>query len=98
MRLALATGRTLRELLNSVDAEELALWQAYYQVEPFGADRVDYPIAILTNVVHSALGGKSSVGDFIPKFGRPDQQSRDQKITESVMAFIERMKRYNNGQ
>jgi hypothetical protein len=40
-RLALALGRTVDELLDSISYEELALWGVYYSIEPFGEWRAD---------------------------------------------------------
>lgn len=37
-RLALALGRSVKELLATVDSEELMWWAAYYIHEPFGQE------------------------------------------------------------
>jgi hypothetical protein len=34
--LALALGKTARQLLSELTSEEITEWQAYYELEPFG--------------------------------------------------------------
>jgi Protein of unknown function (DUF4035) len=41
-RLALALGRTVGELLDSISGPELLQWSEYYAVEPFGEMRDDF--------------------------------------------------------
>ncbi len=53
-RLAALFGCTVRELLARIDARELAEWQAYFRLEPFGEERADWrqaqTTAMLANV------------------------------------------------
>lgn len=46
MRLALRMGRTLRELLATIDSAELTQWLAFDELEPLGADADDYRAAL----------------------------------------------------
>ena len=46
-RLALALGRTVSELEDSLTSSELSDWIDYYQVEPWGAWRDNWHAAIL---------------------------------------------------
>lgn len=70
-RLALALGRTVRELQASMDSDELTEWAAYHKLDPFGGVRGDYQSAIITSNLMNALAGKvvTKTSDFIPEFG-----------------------------
>lgn len=50
-RLALALGRTVDELLDSISYPELLKWGKYYQREPFGEWRADVRSAQITQML-----------------------------------------------
>ena len=72
-RLALAMGRTVRELLGAMDSHELTEWIAFDIVEPIGGKRGDIQAAIIAATVANAnrgkLGKALQPADFIPEYG-----------------------------
>lgn len=64
MRLALALGRTIDELRDSILADELALWAELYRKSPWGGDAEDERNAVVCAVVNNSLGGTGTVRDF----------------------------------
>jgi hypothetical protein len=78
-RLALALGRTVRELLEGIDSVELAKWQIYYSIEPFGELRADYRQAItswLLACVHRKRGANPPrLEDFLTVPRQPKVQT-----------------------
>lgn len=69
VKLALAHGRSISEVLR-YPSWELTYWQAYYQIDPFGNERLDYNcanIAYHSTQVH--VKQKLDPEKFVPKFG-----------------------------
>lgn len=60
-RLALAIGRTVGELEQSLGAGELVEWMAYYALEPWGQRVSDYQQAVTAAVVANANRGRGRV-------------------------------------
>jgi len=60
---------TVAELNERIDSRELSEWIAYYNIEPFGQDRMELMLAQLTAVLANANRGKKGrpfrVGDFL---------------------------------
>jgi len=85
--LALALGRTIRELQLSMDAREWARWQAYYRVRPFGEMRGDVRHALLCSLLYSLNGGRRpmTVEKFLPF---PDESARDQSPREMALLAL----------
>jgi hypothetical protein len=65
-------GCSVKELLVRVDARELAEWQAYYKIRPFGERLSDMRMARLCCIIANAFRGKNSramsEADFMFKF------------------------------
>jgi hypothetical protein len=59
MRIALSEGRLTKweDLLDELDARQLQVLQAYYQVEPWGDERADLREATMAAVVAHAFSG-----------------------------------------
>lgn len=73
MTLALAMGRTLGELGESMTADEFGLWLALYQVDPWGEQRADLRAGIVASTVANYAGmarsksaGAAKPSDFMP--------------------------------
>jgi hypothetical protein len=60
MRLALRLGRTLRELLATIESSELTLWQAFDDLEPIGGDADDYRAALAAAVTFNVNRGPNT--------------------------------------
>jgi hypothetical protein len=71
-RLALALGMTVAEMLERMDAAELAEWAVYYAIEPWGEAPAHWRNGLLCSMVANAMRGKDQrpfeVADFIPEF------------------------------
>ncbi len=64
-------GRTPRELLASMDMDELIEWQAYYRIDPWGGERQDIGFAIVaSNLVNMlrADKGVATLAEFTPDY------------------------------
>lgn len=85
----MALGLTVRELLARVDGRELAEWEAYAQIEPWGEWRADYRAALVASVIANANRGKGTKpftpADFMPEFGK--EPAPPQTIDEQVAVF-----------
>jgi len=79
-RLALALGRSHAELLATVDAAELAEWEAFWLIEPFG-DEWRQAARIATSMC-TAWGCKSLKEEMLMPSHRNRQQTRDEMIGE----------------
>lgn len=95
MKLAMALHRTRRELLASIDSHELALWQAYDTIEPFGPWRDDLRAGTIASAAlapHMKKGKKRpSPTDFIPKFTAEPRKRRSPKEIERKLLRITAM-------
>ncbi len=58
-RLALALGRTVAELEQSMTCAEFSEWQAYYVLEPFGAWRDNWHSAQIASLIYNTNRGRS---------------------------------------
>lgn len=75
-------GCTVRELLSRIDARELAEWEAYYSLDPWGQERADLRAGTIAATVansHSTSGGFKP-SDFMPQYGpaREVEQTEDE--------------------
>lgn len=74
-RLALALGMTVAELGRRMSAAEFAEWQAYSQIEPFGARRADQRawlgVMALANVHRGEKAKPIDLLDVLPEWRAP---------------------------
>lgn len=79
---------TVRELLERIDSRELAEWQAYYGIEPWGEERADQRTAEITVRLANYLRGEKQepfdLYDFMPYTERPDDERPAQPVDEQV--------------
>jgi len=62
---------TVEELLKRITSKELSEWQAFYNIEPFGEERMDLRFALMTaNLLapHVKKGSRLNVKDFLLTF------------------------------
>lgn len=100
MRLSLALGKTLKEL-SDMDARELMLWIAYYNIEPFGQDRGDVAVAINTSVLANAFaGGKRRYRpiEFMPNWEPESEENKLQRMKAAVESFTTARKQRRGNQ
>ena len=68
--LALALGKSIKELMNSMTTKEFYAWRSYYQQRPFGDLRSDYRMALNTQTLISPyLKQGRPLQDFVLNFG-----------------------------
>lgn len=70
-------GRTVRELLDDLDAGELHEWFAYYALDPWTEDRADLRAGVVAAVIANVNSkrGKFKASDFMPKYEPPRTRS-----------------------
>ena len=56
-RLALALGRTVAELEETISSDELTQWIAFYNMEPFGSERDNIHAGIIASTLANIHGG-----------------------------------------
>lgn len=80
LRLALALGKTLGELLGQLDDRELELWRRFDRIEPIGGRRADLQTGLTaaitrnaTNDLMAAMGARGmrywSPDELTPRYG-----------------------------
>lgn len=82
MRLALALGRSVKELLETVDSQELSEWAAFDQIYPLPNPWLQ--TARICRTIMAASGNYKRVPDediFIPS-ARKKPQSQEQMMQE----------------
>ena len=80
----------MRELLQRIDSRELAEWQAYYRIEPFGEERADLRNAMLMcEVIRPYLkpGYRVTPADFMPFADAPPPMTGDQLLAKAQAIF-----------
>ncbi len=93
MTLALRLGKTLSELISSLDASELRMWMAYDKITPIGDCRGDIQTAMITSAVLNAAGAKVSLNEMIPVWDQtaanePNSDNGDQEPLEAWLSSM----------
>jgi hypothetical protein len=89
-KLALALGRTVNELEQTLGSGELTEWIAFYRIEPFGSHRDNYHAAIIAATVAN-YSGKLKTPKQVHEFmiEHPDQKrERETKHTLAMMDIL----------
>ena len=78
-------GRTVRELLNSMDAAEFQGWVAYSELDPWTEDRADLRAGIVAATVANANStkGKFRPRDFMVDYSKRHSE-REPKTSEQI--------------
>ena len=88
----MALGKTVRQLLDETDSRELAEWEAYDRLEPFGETRADLRAGIIASTVAAGYPRKHSrpmyPRDFMPTFGHEAGREPDENVAEQVRAVF----------
>lgn len=73
---------TVEYLLENISSRELTEWMSYYQIEPFGEEREDLRMGIISSTIANVNKGKNGKTykpkDFIPNFNKPTQTWQEQ--------------------
>jgi hypothetical protein len=80
---------TVSELLSRSSSRELAEWNAYYGLEPFGEERADLRAGIVAATLANVFREKSAKAykpvDFMPQFDKPQQQDWQTMLAQVKM-------------
>lgn len=75
---------TVSHLLSSISSKELSEWAVYYELEPFGEERDDLRMGVISSTIANVNRSKNSKvykpQDFIPKFGEQHRQTWQQQL------------------
>ncbi len=78
-------------MLGSITGRQLAEWQAFERIDPFGNERADLAAGIIASTIANVHRGKRSkaydAGDFMPNFGPRKRKSREE-LKAALMAFV----------
>ncbi len=93
MTLALKLGKTLSELISSLDASELRMWMAYDKITPIGDRRGDIQTAMITSSILNAAGVKVSLSEMIPVWDQDaaNEPNSDNSNQEPLEAWLSSM-------
>jgi len=87
-RLCLALGVIHPDhLLESLTADQLADWEAYGRVEPFGGYIDDIRWAVLTQQINNRWRGKGESAKDVSYFRSCKEAPREQTVAEQVHAL-----------
>lgn len=86
--MALALGRTVQELDNTLSSTELSYWIAYYSLHPFGSDRDNIHSAIISATIANVNRGKNQPAFNAEDFMIRNQHDKRKADTKSVLAFF----------
>ena len=91
---------TVRDLLDRCDSRELAEWEAYASIEPFGEERADLRAGIVAAAVANSnpYRGKAwKPSDFMPKFEAQEPRRQSPQEMQSAMRQIDAIHRRVSG-
>lgn len=87
-RLALALGRTVAEIEQSMSASELVEWMEFSAREPFGANRENIHFAMLCALIANVNRGKNTQPFKPQDFMLVDPVEQKAKQQSSFLAFL----------
>jgi hypothetical protein len=82
-------GRTVGELLATIDERELSEWAVFFDLEPFGPLADAYNSATISATLANVFGGHErsfTPFDFLPEHVRPPANKRRQSPAERNLA------------
>lgn len=85
--LALALGKSVKELMESMTTKEFYTWQMYYKERPFGDLRSDYRMALNTQTLISPyLKEGRPLKDFVLNFG--ESMPSDEELYKKLIGLF----------
>jgi len=87
-KLALALGRTVQELDNTLSSTELSHWIAFYGLHPFGAERDNIHSAVIAATVANTTRGRNQPPFSAEDFMLKTQDEKRESDTQNVLAFL----------
>jgi hypothetical protein len=80
-------------LADTLTADDIAGYQAFYGLEPWGAKPADIRHALLSHIVNRSLGGKSKPEDFFPQWGPKEVVPGPMSAREAFTAWARSINR-----
>jgi hypothetical protein len=77
-------GRTVGELLDSIDAAELQEWFAYYELDPWCTDRQDANAAMICSTIARVHGADLPPSAFMPEYGPEPEEKTDEELRDAA--------------
>jgi len=79
---------TVSEMLSRMSGQELTDWEAYYRLEPFGAERGDLQAGIVAATLVNSFQGKGAKpvqpSDFLLQFSPDPRKAKTQDWTQML--------------
>ena len=92
---------TVRQLLATIDAGEMAEWEAFWRMEPWGEGRADLRAGIIASTVANTVRGKNTppfrAVDFMPYVDRDAVARADSQDLSKRLRAAFRMARPADG-
>ena len=88
MVLALRLGRTLGELMDTIETNEVWLWREWDRTSPLGDERADVLTASLAATVAQAAGAKLRATDMLVRWGTQDEEPPAEAGADALKAFL----------
>ena len=81
-------GRTVQELLATISASELAEWQAFDRIEPFGDARQDFNTGVICQQIHAVMGKRTKPADFmyLHEPAKPKEELTEEQLSRRIAA------------
>jgi len=87
-KLALALGRTVAEIDQTMTSTELSYWMVFYALHPFGPERDNLHAAIIASTLANVNRGKNQPAFSAEDFMIKNQHEKRSAETKNVLAFF----------
>lgn len=92
---------TVKQLLSLIDADELAEWEAFDSLEPFGDMRADVRAGVVASTlanIHRKRGAKAfKMTDFMPMLKLIQPQQTEEEMKSVLMAAFAEFRKAQPG-
>ncbi len=79
-------------MLAEIDARELAEWEAFYNIDPFGEGRDDLRAGIICSTIHGMAGKIANKAmapaDFMPFLTKPEREPQSPEEQQMLCGAI----------
>ncbi|TLP41036.1 phage tail assembly protein T [Arcobacter arenosus] len=63
---------------------ELLEWQEYYDLEPFPADRQEYQLAVISQILAASVGADKKTEDFLISHKKKVKPKDNKRLEENI--------------
>ena len=82
--MALALGKTVYELENSMSMSELSEWAEYLSIYPLHEDRNEMQLAVISKI-HASASDSLKVEDFLISGAKKQKKLSKQELNEYIL-------------